>query len=306
MRQVPRLFVSIPFALACGGAPIEDAVEDVNAGPSQGEEIGEIGTVRQPFVNQGFTWGGTPSVPNAPAERMWHDSRGFCFLTKISGDFQVELFGGPFNVTMGGYVELHVNQSDHYWYLGGHGSRNHQAKAICVEWDDFANGGAGHFYTANPAIQMAANPLGHSGVLSWQWLWFTDSICYLSGLDGRMDGGGEYARVRPIAHGGSPTGSAWILEAHTQSDDWTAGAAMCAFTGTTMRYGGRFYYRTTEGPRKRMTSVSNTVCMLSSVSGKFRGLGESVHIVSREGFWWLEGWSQQGELRAEAECIHIP
>jgi hypothetical protein len=120
-----------------------------------------------------------------------------------------------------------------------------------------------------------------------------------------MDGLGEYARVRGSATSGSPTGNTWILEAHTLSADYTAWAAMCAFTGTTMRYGGRFYFRTTQGP-VRMTSASNSVCMLNSISGKFRGFGESVHIVRRnDGFWWLEGFSQQGELRAEAECIRV-
>jgi hypothetical protein len=73
---------------ACGGAPTDDAVDDVNAGPSPDDEIGEIGTVRQAFVTDDYIWGGTQSASKIPPKRMMHDTTGFCYLTKISGVFR--------------------------------------------------------------------------------------------------------------------------------------------------------------------------------------------------------------------------
>src|SRR5690349_21709700 len=56
-----------------------------------------------------------------------------------------------------------------------------------------------------------------------------------------------------------------------------------------------FQWLAGDGPR-RLAATSDHVCILTSVSGKFEGDRESVRVVPRDGFFWLEGSSAQPSL----------
>jgi hypothetical protein len=42
------------------------------------------------------------------------------------------------------------------------------------------------------------------------------------------------------------------------------------------------------------------------ITGKFFGAGEAVEIVNDNTYWYLQGVSQQKDIRAQARCIGTP
>ena len=66
-------------------------------------------------------------------------------------------------------------------------------------------------------------------------------------------------------------------------------------------------YQWAQGQGKvQMTRVDRTACFLTLVSGKFWGGGEVVEIVNDNIHWYLQGVSQQKDVRAQARCIGTP
>jgi hypothetical protein len=66
-------------------------------------------------------------------------------------------------------------------------------------------------------------------------------------------------------------------------------------------------YQWTQGQaRVQMTRVDRTACFLTMITGKFFGAGEAVEIVSDNTYWYLQGVSQQKDIRAQARCIGTP
>lgn len=56
----------------------------------------------------------------------------------------------------------------------------------------------------------------------------------------------------------------------------------------------------------QLIPVAEGICYLVHVAGWFRGTGEAVSIVQRGDYWFLEGQSGQGEIRAVARCWRFP
>jgi hypothetical protein len=57
-----------------------------------------------------------------------------------------------------------------------------------------------------------------------------------------------------------------------------------------------------EAPKK-LIRVDEGICFLSGIGGNLEGDKESVEIVTREGWWYLQGTSAQRSLWATATCI---
>jgi hypothetical protein len=53
-----------------------------------------------------------------------------------------------------------------------------------------------------------------------------------------------------------------------------------------------------------MTATANTSCFLTSVGGKFTGVGDMVQISKHEGTWYLSGVSTSGQLFGNALCVN--
>src|SRR5687768_37679 len=52
-----------------------------------------------------------------------------------------------------------------------------------------------------------------------------------------------------------------------------------------------------------MGSVAGRACFLTRMTGNFEGGGEYIHVVARDGFWYLTGHSLQEGVGASARCV---
>lgn len=57
---------------------------------------------------------------------------------------------------------------------------------------------------------------------------------------------------------------------------------------------------------RKLIPVAEGICYLTAVSGEFEGHREVVRIVERGDYWYLEGDSNQDNVRAEAACWRFP
>lgn len=73
------------------------------------------------------------------------------------------------------------------------------------------------------------------------------------------------------------------------------------WASTSQELVGEFTWSQGQAPRT-MTASSNSVCVLTSVTGKLEGDKEWVRVVPRNGFWMLEGASNQSGVSARAVC----
>ena len=55
--------------------------------------------------------------------------------------------------------------------------------------------------------------------------------------------------------------------------------------------------------RRKMASVAGNVCVLTRLTGKFEGMGEAIKVTNEGTNWYLEGFSKQRDLAAEAYCF---
>jgi hypothetical protein len=105
--------------------------------------------------------------------------------------------------------------------------------------------------------------------------------------------------------------SRWSIGSHAYIDapQPVLGASMCASLGANKAYfpaggyNGMYYWKQGQ-PWTRMSRVSSSWCMLTSVSGNFRGFGERVQIQPMNGYWYLFGDSQQTGVSASAMCVN--
>jgi len=55
--------------------------------------------------------------------------------------------------------------------------------------------------------------------------------------------------------------------------------------------------------RRRLASLAGNVCVLTRLTGKFEGMGEGIRVTDDGTNWYLEGFSKQRDLAAEAYCF---
>jgi hypothetical protein len=55
--------------------------------------------------------------------------------------------------------------------------------------------------------------------------------------------------------------------------------------------------------RRKLPSVAGNVCVLTRLTGKFEGMGEGVRVTDDGRNWYLDGFSAQRDLAAEAYCF---
>ena len=105
--------------------------------------------------------------------RMIHKSRGFCFLTSVGGQFA----GG------GEAVRVHI-AADGYWYLSGNTKQPLLARAVSVQL-------VGH-RTVEYEAKEHVWAKGYSAV---KMIHSDEGFCFISGIGGAFDGGGEIIRT---------------------------------------------------------------------------------------------------------------
>src|SRR5262249_51356722 len=143
----------------------------------------------------------------------------------------------------------------------------------CSYWQNFGSYGAGHFYTF-PGGSTIRTDFCTDGLVApcWeatsQWMWWTDSLCYLTAVRGLDQYG---AAVVKEPDGYSVTGKAWDLGVGVLTGGWQSlASSMCIYPGHPVAYvsgdEGFFQYTTPQGYRTRMTGAG-TICALTWVAG---------------------------------------
>lgn len=130
-----------------------------------------------------------------------------------------------------------------------------------------------------------------------------NSFCYLTGMSGTFDGGGEsvsvtYKDVWPSPYLGVGT---WVDEGLIQGE---ANCIKPATMATTDLYTP---YSWEQGQSwVRMIRGTDGFCVLNQVSGKFMGSREFVRVDyhPNDGFWYLDGESMQEGVKGKATCLY--
>jgi hypothetical protein len=221
--------------------------------------------------------------------RLYGTAAGFCYLTEVTGSMLSE--GTTFRLA-GGMARLEIR--DGAWRLTT--TRGVRATARCTWWQDWKNLGSARLFTTPEGFMVKSSWPQSIGTL-----WDDRSLCFLSGVSGH-EFGGATARVErnPGAWSltvGSPIGTPYD-------------SAMCIATGRSAPFrlrdapGGGTSFAWTQGqPDTWMMPVSQGVCMLTGISGRFAGGGESVEIVREDGYYKLRGRSMQQGVGARAQCV---
>ncbi|MCY1040101.1 hypothetical protein OV208_02120 [Corallococcus sp. bb12-1] len=187
-----------------------------------------------------------------------------CFLTRVGGDFE------------GGGERVDIFESGGSWYLGGASSQsgiNGASRCVSV---------AG--YSAQYEWTQASSYPVYMGSA-------TNRVCYLTGLAGKLNGGGEW--VHAYVSGGD-----WYLSGNTNQTTLKA-RARCI---TVDSYTDESTW--SQGASATLLgAVTNRSCALTYVKGKFEGGGEYVRTYQSNGYWYLGGSSGQVSVAGRSRCF---
>jgi hypothetical protein len=237
----------------------------------------------------------------------YHESRGFCGLTRISGKFDES----ERNI----YLDFYriPNGSHGLWIVkGSHGSNNSYDINVyteCVDYERFDRY-KGDALVHMPDIVVAQRPRVYipERLQSPQnvKLWGNDSICYLRGVSGVFDGAGEFSWI--LAHESkeeTPDPSVnWMRVVSNSWDGCVSGRPMCVAIQPGLYQPVSIHDVKQGQPDERMIPADEGVCFLSGMSGKFRGGGEEIGIyVDDQGWRTLYVRSNQEDVRAKAVCV---
>ncbi|MFO0795765.1 MAG: hypothetical protein U0586_17070 [Candidatus Brocadiaceae bacterium] len=216
-----------------------------------------------------FTW-----YQGQDPVRMLRSYNSVCFLTAMGGKFE------------GSGEVIRIAEYSNEWNLEGGASKQKDvaASARCI-------------------VGLYSAPLEVSGVFNWhqannaptRMMPIADNICFLTEISGRFHGAGEAVQI--VWDDGY-----WWLTGRSRQKDVRANA-IC------IKRGGRSVsdeYIWHQGePYKEL---ENSVCFLTSVSGKFNGSGEWVtvdyHPTLNKFILW--GGSKQKDVQAGARCLSYP
>jgi hypothetical protein len=260
-------------------------------------------------------FGANPTaVPNVPAGvryYAWNQYQGFptvmmpvsegiCFLQGVTGKFR------------GGGENVWVRNNGSNWELNGTSlQQDVSARAMCVPFSaiqgadqgfSYLKGTASAWVTNRPECSWWESCNPHAGQA--QALFGRDGFCYLTGMGGRFDGGGESVQVHAL----NP--ARWELFASTMAwSGYIRGEAGCIAlhghsslrtTNIVRRYGWL------QGePFRQLPNADEAFCVLSLIQGRFAGWGETVEIYHNPDLTqWLGGSSYQAGIMGEASCLY--
>ena len=267
-------------------ASLAGCVDDGTAPPDD-QEIGSVArTIGE------FTWDQYQGYPT----RLIQATDGFCYLTRIGG----------FYAGIGEQIELKV--VDGWWYLDGTSQQSAvSASARCARWTDFSAPPSHSVSDMASSLAWSREGSYHPSHVA---LWDFRSFCYLTGLDGKMNGQGESAAVVP-GYGAwdlyAQNGTGGLLNYSTEGRArcvWLGQQAEVAYVGGNPQSLGEFAWSQGQQP-VTMATTATADCFLTGVQGKFAGSGESVTITIQNGAWVLGGTSQQSGVGARARCVAL-
>ena len=116
--------------------------------------------------------------------------------------------------------------------------------------------------------------------------------CFLTGVTGDFEGGGEYVRTYVVA-------DTWYLGGGSMQAGVAAYARCVPISGS-----GEYVWNQGDLARP-MGSDTDKACFLTYVSGHFEGGGEWVNTFTTGGSWYLGGNSMQQGVAAGARCVPV-
>jgi hypothetical protein len=137
------------------------------------------------------------------------------------------------------------------------------------------------------------------------------SICYISGMSGRFDGGGERVGTLQGWTGATISPSNTTVDARICADDGLVqGRIHCVHIGESHFWNitSDVKIHSNHSPIELVDANTN-ICFLTGISGEFRGGGEFVEIFRRQlagqpEMWVLRAQHKSGEgVAAEAACF---
>jgi hypothetical protein len=135
----------------------------------------------------------------------------------------------------------------------------------------------------------------------------SNSVCFLTEVKGRFAGEGEEVGIFGVSPG------VWHLGG-TSLQTGVGATARC-LTGRPPSTYTQPQYWDQGTPSVALGRIVNgnfvqadgsDSCFLVSMRGRFDGFGEEIKTTFVDGKWWLTGKSQQGGVRAGAQCVHLP
>ena len=121
---------------------------------------------------------------------------------------------------------------------------------------------------------------------------FAGGAFYVGHLDGRLDAINPAEAIEDI-NAAKDT----ALEAIERANE--------GFSDPGSLHSGTFEWKNGEA-EVQMISVTEGICYLVAVSGRFQGYGEEVSIYAKGDFWFLGGKSVPTQLSARARCWKFP
>jgi len=204
--------------------------------------------------------------------RIGSTSDRLCFVSSLTGNFR------------GDGEHVWLSAPSYGWYLNKQAQQyGVQIGARCTpRW---------HFAPSSDS-QLSVPAGWYSGGSGYRTanLWsYQRSICYLSGLQGAMNGLGNRAEM-------AISWPSWALDTFDIKAN-----AMCLDLGSGRNSGHSGTYTWNPGtPDVRMMRVADGVCMISKVQGSMRSTSDWVGIYPADGYWYLTG---TGNVSVDAACF---
>ena len=235
-------------------------------------------TSQSALAAQVFTW----NQGNNPTS-MIRERSGACFLTSIQGKFE------------GDKEKVEISRQNGQWFLGGSSDQfGVSAEATCVQWNELVG--------ITPAVYgpyiLNQDPQNNQAFRYLDSFNESDSICFLGSVSGKFRGGGENVEVTT-----NPSTREWKLNVDSQQFGVAASAYCIPSDLNFTKLTNRFDWAQDILPVPLGSSVTNAVCFLTRMTGKFQGDAEKVRAYTNSGDWYLGGSSNQSGVRASARCF---
>jgi hypothetical protein len=229
----------------------------------------------------------------------------FCGLLQVQGNFEWPGHGQAWVANIKGGWRLHAragNSGSDMWVVAGCDRYSRYSNRVDPVRASFWSyqGWEQYWFT------LRAWSTGSDGSYIGNHLvpmWGNDAVCYLTGVEGVLNGGGEYISISDGVGTGSGQSFLDVRNAARRIESFTQGRSECVALHR-FTYQPRYLYSVAQGQSDvRMIPDSAGTCFLSGIAGRFRGGGELAAVYSSGGYQWLAVRSMQEGVSASAVCI---
>lgn len=258
---------------ALAAADVDEFVDDDASLPGGPDRLGVEAEDPEAVVVATYTW-----YPGGGSVDMGPVNDRVCFLRGFQGRLESMLNSGE------GAVRIYNGR----WQLSGSIFDTTRVDAVCVPLDWY---GQSLWYSIEYYVDGFDKTLADLGPTAGK-------VCFLTAVGGKFEGGGEVVQVYQ-------SNGRWYLSAqsnqnHNASQNNLIGRARCVNNSAWIS--GPYNWQQGQPP-VTMASVSDWICGLTRIAGKFEGGGENVEVWATGGAWTLGGNSQQAGVAASGYCL---